>query len=268
MIEYALQNTSGALYYLNGELIDNITRGSMTFQKETFTIDNKIKEKSAGAGSVALGESRLKARTLALQYERINVLDQDFMQAENELISACINARYIVDITNDRRCKVRVSKSALSYDKGSHKLSGSGTISIEMLTPFWEDNTPQEVTGSISGGAQDSISFQVGGYYDIQPRITLVASEVCDTLEIFLNAADPSDRVGLNIDDPLFGSAGYETLALDCEEGTVTIADLDRSQFVEEGTGYFALPAGDHELVFNPAGDIDVTIAYRRRYFI
>lgn len=268
MIRYDLMDKDGNVYELNGTSGNPVAKGSMTSPTDNFTIENKLKERSAGPGSVALGESRIKSRKIDLMYTRTESVSTDYTQQENELISFLPSVTYLVDQTNLRRIDAKVLSHKLKYITGNHKLMGEGTIALSMLRPFWEDLTETEVTGSILGGIEEGLSFTVGGYYEVQPVIEVTASSACPLLDIYLDTVNPNDKVGINIADPLFGTVGYETITIDCYEGTLLIGDIDRTQNIEEGTGFFNVPVGPANIVFQATENIDISIKFRERYFI
>jgi hypothetical protein len=260
MIEYAVRNADDVEYSLNGDGRPAPAAGSLTFLEEPISFDQKVVEKSGRPGSARLGETRTESRRITLEY---TVAGTDVVSELNEMIRALRDAVYLVDKTNERRIPIAVSSVNPTWDSGSHKLSGEVSATIQLLEPFWEGETEETASATLAVDV-NAIEIVNGGYAPAPPVLTFTASAAVSTLEIYI----AETKQGIRIDDPLFGTLGYETLVLDCAAGTLMLGDLDRTPFISPGTGFFDFPEGTSELRIVPTAACSVAITWRERAYV
>lgn len=260
MIEYALRDADGNDYSLNGAGRPSPAAASLTFVSEQFEFDNKIVEKSGLPGSVKLGETRTMSRNIEIEY---STTGSDMVAELNGMLRALRDAVYLLDVTNSRRVPIAVRGVITDYDPGSHKKSADVRATIEMLDPFWEALTASQESASLLIDI-NSVNIQNDGYAATPPRLVFTATSAVSTIEMYINET----KQGLKIEDPIFGTLGYEEMVVDCATGQVTIGSLDRSPYIGPGTGFFDLPEGMAELRIVPTAECDVVVSWRERVYI
>lgn len=262
MIEYALQNSDLESFNLNGTLIHNPMKGSLTLNEDNFEYDNKIVEKSALPGAVQLGERRIMSRNVSLTFSRAEQDYEDFKDFENDLLEFLKETAYLHDVTNGRRVPVAVLNYALSHDKGSYHHSSDNTIELKLLEPFWTSISATTISTSLAIDI-NKIAISKLGYLEIPPIITLTASSAVSDLRIYIDET----KKGIQIEDNLFGTDIYTELILDCINGTLMIDNIDRINSVIPGTGFFSFPTYACTLIIIPDAICDVQIdRYSREY--
>jgi hypothetical protein len=262
LIQYALRNVNGDLTQLNDSTIDTIARKSLSLGDDNFSFENKIVEKSSLPGSVQLGERRLMARELTLFFNRSESSDSDFRTAENKLLQALDTAVYLVDVTNSRQVPISVLDYNAEYDAGSYQHSSGNQINLQLLQPFWTSTTVTTVSQSLIIDL-NQITMSELGYLPIPPIITFTASLPILELQIYVDETNE----GIQIEDDLFGTTGYTTLILDCEQGTLKLGSVNRVNSIVPGTGFFRLPIGQSTLNIIPTAACAVQIdRYERTY--
>jgi len=162
---------------------------------------------------------------------------------ENTLIEFLLRVEYLVDLTNSLKIKVALKNYNISYDSGSHKLSSSNNIVLELLEPFWSSTTATVDSDTL---AIDLNNFNIvnNGYLKVYPVITFTTSVAVTLIKLFME----SSNEGIIITDSIFGTSTYLTLIIDCLNGTIDMGGLDRSISIYPGTGYFSFPVGNSTL--------------------
>ncbi len=263
MIEYALRDIDDNEYVLNDASIDQPARGSFTYTAEDFQNDNRIVPNSAIAGSVKLGKTRLMSREITLRFTRAHSATSDFRTAENVFMEFLQRAVLLVDKTNSISIKIAVIGNSLPYDVGSHKLSSSNEITLMALEPFWKALTPDNETDSLLTGT-NTIALTNSGYLETPPIITLTAVVAVTQFQIYIDAT----KNGIQIDDTLFGTISYNEMVIDCEQGTVKLEGVDRTQSILPVSGYFTIPVGSSDLKIVTTSDMDIDMDFYKRYYI
>lgn len=264
-IEYALTDiNNNILLNLNDDIIFQPAKGSLTFEKEKFVFENKIVESSSLHGAVKLGKTRIGSREITLNFSQAlgeNV--SNFRFAENSLLDALYKAIYLIDKINEMRIPIAILNYNLDYDKGAHKASSDNEISIRLLKPFWEKTTPINRTESLIIDINE-IEINNLGSVEVPPIITFEAIVAVAQIQMYIDET----KEGIQINDALFGTIEYQTLIIDCKNGTVKIGDLDRTNNILTGTGYFQFPIGVFTLKIIPTTACDITIEWNERYYL
>jgi hypothetical protein len=260
MIEYSLLDIDDNEMVLNDATIVQPVRGSLTFKVDEFIFDSEIVESSALDGARKLGETRIQSRNITIEFSRAQ--KEDFQVDENTLIEFLIRSVLLVDNTNSLSMPIAVSRYRLGYDPGGHKLSSDNEIELVCLNPFWSAITATHYDKSIAIGT-NTLSITNLGFRKVPPLITLTASAALTSLQIYVDET----KEGIQIDDSIFGTPGYETMIIDCINGTIMIGSLNRSESILPGTGYFTIPVGVSALKIIStavAADMDVDFNIRK----
>lgn len=264
MIEYSLENSNGDRYQLNDSSVIGTERESMSLGSDNFAYDKKIEPKSGQAGSVALGESRVKEREITIFFVRAYQDYQDFRTKANELLAFLRDVIYVVDETNNRKISVASIAYDIPYETGSYQHVSDDSITFVALNPFWEDTTIKTVTQSLIGGDINDVPLMVSGALEVQPTITLTATLATATLQMYISET----KQGLEWNDSIYGTSGFEEVVIDNQQGTLTIGTLDRTQNIATGTGFFEIPVGTSTLKVIPAENVDISISWFERYYV
>lgn len=267
MIEYALKDIDGNEYVLNDATITAPAKGSLSFENEMFSFENKVVESSALHGAVKLGKTRIASREIYLRFSR--ALGETvasaaaYRTAENALLQAILTTVYLVDKTHNMQIPVAITDYNLTYDKGAHKLSSDNEILIQLLKPFWE-----EITVSNEGVDLiidlNEISINNTGSLEVPPILTFTTSIPVSQIQIYIDET----KEGIQIDDSLFGETGYLTIIINCKEGTIEMGALDRISSVLAGTGFFKLPVGVSTLMILPIAPCHVEVDWYERFYL
>ncbi len=264
-IEYALSDIdNNILLSLNDNTVLKPAGGSLTFENEKFAFENKIVESSSLHGAVKLGKTRIASREITLNFSQaLGANASIFRFAENSLLNALYKAVYLIDETNEMRIPIAITNYNLDYDKGAHKVSSDNEISIRLLKPFWEKITPVSKEDSLIIDINE-IEISNLGSVEVPPIITFEAVIAVAQIQMYIDET----KEGIQINDALFGTTGYQTLIIDCKNGTVKIGDLDRTNNILTGTGYFQFPIGASILKIIPTAACDITIEWNERYYL
>ena len=263
MIEYVLIDETGNQFELSGSTIEQPAKSSLTYLEDNFSFDAKIKEKSFLDGAVKLGNVRLKSKYITLKFTRVFNNTDDYKTAQNLLLYNLRKAKYLLDKTNSRQIEIQVQDFKASYNEGAHKLMSDNTIRLKVLTPYWKDTVKTIVIQSLSISIND-VNLNNLGSLEVYPIITLTAAVAVTSIEMYIDAT----KYGIQIDDILFGTVGYEIMIIDCEQGTILIGALDRSKYILAGSGYFPIPVGASILKIIPTAALDLKVEYYNRDYI
>jgi len=264
MILYALEDADSNQFELSGSSIGEPAKSGFAPGDDLFSYENKIVANSALDGSVKLGVTRINSREIVLSFNRaLGETSPTYRVVENTLIEFLLRVEYLVDLTNSLKIKVALKNYNISYDSGSHKLSSSNNIVLELLEPFWSSTTATVDSDTL---AIDLNNFNIvnNGYLKVYPVITFTTSVAVTLIKLFME----SSNEGIIITDSIFGTSTYLTLIIDCLNGTIDMGGLDRSISIYPGTGYFSFPVGNSTLVILPSAVCDVSISYNKRYYI
>ena len=263
MIEYALEDEDEEQYELSGVSIISPAKKSITFLNDRFDFDSKIIENSSLPGSVKLGKTRLKSSEIIMVLSRAHNNSDDFKEAENELIMWLNKAVRLIDFTNYRTISICIGNVTINYDPGSHKLSSDNEFSLKLIKPYWE-SIPKKVEIDSLIIDINSITINNEGVLIVPPIITFEAIIAVAQIQMYIDET----KEGIQINDALFGTIGYQTLIIDCKNGTVKIGDLDRTNNILTGTGYFQLPIDVSILKIIPTAACDITIEWNERFYL
>jgi len=264
MIEYSLKDKDGNTYSLNGDGVTAELKRSFTQGKDNFKYDTKVVENSFLPGAEVVGNKRLMSRAYTLEVTSTNNDTQAYRDYLNELIEWISKTKYIVDETNSMEIEVVSYAMNIEYLEGSLKKLSKNSFMFTALDPFWTSTIKTEYTGSVLSGIIKEQSVNNEGYLPVHPIITLVAFSAVTDVQIYID----SDKTGIQIQDSLFGTTGYETMVIDCVEGLVSIGDLNRNTNIVQGTGFFEIATGSDKITFLTDEDVEYTIDFYKRMFI
>ena len=265
MIEYALRDIDANELVLNGAAIAEPAQSSFQLGADGFEYENRIVENSALPGSVKLGKTRLRQREMVVTFDRAHPDLDDFRAADNLVLEFLRRAILLVDKTNGRQVSIAVAAYNISYERGARLHSSVNEVRLVFLEPFWEAITPDNVAQSLSAGVS-TIPLTNNGFLPTPPILTFTAPAVAAITQLQVYIDDTKE--GIQIDDSLFGTVGYDTLVIDCREGTLMLETFDRTQSILPGTGYFEIPVGSSSLKIDASADVDLDMDFNKRYFI
>ena len=265
MREYQLLDADYALLVsLNGILIEEPARKSLTLGNDSFIFESHIIEKSSLDGAVKIGEARIKSKEAILRFDRAaGTDDTDLRAKENILIRYFLDAFYLYDVESTLRIPIAILSYTLDYDPGAFQLSSSNEIELRFLDPCWESSTITNYTDSLTIDLNE-IEIVNNNFLKCYPVLTFTAAGAVTILKIYVDET----KEGLMIEDPLFGTGTYTTLIIDCKNGTIELSGLDRTIYISPGTGYFPFPIGTSHLKILPSAICDVDVDFYQRYFI
>ena len=263
MIEYSIEDINGNILALNDSSISNPTAGSVSLGESNYTFENRIVENSSLPGAVQLGKRRLQSKEETINFSRANPTESTFRASENELIRFLEAAKYLIDNTNQRRALVSVMDYNISFDSGSYALSSDNEITFKFLETFWKDVNATTESDSLAIDI-NTIAIVNSGFLKVPPILIITAAVAVTQLQIYLDES----KIGLQIDDDLFGTTGYEILVIDCGKGTVVLGSLDRINSVLDGTGPFQFPVGSSDLVIIPTAECDIVVSWNERFYL
>ena len=265
MIQYALKDADGNTFNMSTDTgFDVVARNSLTSSVDNFAWDVRVAERSALEGDVKLGESRIRSREITFDYTRAVGEDSAaYIEDENTLLLWLNKTELLVDVTNNREIKCTVLSFESAYDDGGHKISGSGSFSLLLLNPFWEDISPQNITQTILVIETD-IPVTNNGFLDVPFIITITATSACP----FFQLSCVETNEGIEVADDIFGTAAFEEMVINMEEGTIVINDLDRRNKITPGTGFFRFPVGSSTLRVDTVTQFDIDVNWYERSFI
>lgn len=262
MIEYNLIDKEGNIFELNGSSVSIIARNSTTFLSEQFQVETKTEENSFLPGKVKIGDNRLLSRTLPYVFQISEISDYNFNTVMNTVLYNLEKAEYLIDNTNNKRIRVNLVDSSISYDVGSHKRSADVSFSLECLTPYWEDSTEQTITGTTTADTWEEIAFNNSGFMELFPIIELEAAASCSYVELVM------EYQSVRVEDSLFGTTNYEVMIIDNKEGYVKLGIVDRTVSIVNGLGFISVPVGSNTLELLTELACSYTLRYRRRYYL
>ena len=264
-IEYALKDIDDNIFNLNESANTDIFSGSLTYSDDSISNENNVVEKSSCPGAVKLGKTRTQSRELSFEYSRTaeGIVASVFTADENELLYNFNKAVYLIDVTHDKQIKIAPSSSQFSYDPGSHKLSGSGSLSFILLEPFWTALTATTYSLALSIG-NNPLPVTNAGYVSAPPVITFTAAVAVDVIKAYVDET----KEGIRIDNDVFGTLGFTEMIVDCEAGLASIDNADINNDIVAGTGFFEIPVGTVDLIFNVNALCDVQVDFNERTYI
>lgn len=251
-------------YALNDATIAEPAKGSLTYESDSFSFENRVVESSALHGAVKLGKTRIESREINLRFSRaLGTTVATFRTAENALLTALHSAVYLVDKTHLMQTPIAISGYSLDYGTGAHKLSSDNEITIQLLKPFWEEVTATNKGADLAIDLNE-IAITNAGAVAVPPILTFTTTVPVTQIQIYVDET----KEGIQIDDALFGEIGYFTMIVDCKEGTTKIGTLDRVNSIAAGTGYFRFPVGASNLIILPTGACHIEIDWHERFYI
>lgn len=262
MIEYALQDVDGNQFNLNDSMKNNPAKGSLTFNSDSFSYDTNIVENTFLPGSVKIGNARLQNRSIEFTLNRAEPNSDDYKQYVNELLQALSTVVYLIDVTNDRRIKVITESISINFDDGSLYHSGNEGFVLNCLNPYWEDNTEQTVSQSILANDSFQLAFNNDGYLEIFSSFRFTVTVATTLVRITIG------NQTISVQDSLFGTTGFEVMVINNDAGVTLVGNLNRTKSITEGTGFISIPTGAQEIELFSNQNADVTITYRRRYYV
>ena len=263
-IVYSIETTEGDKLALNSDACNCIEKESTRLSSDEFTFENKVEDKSGEDGSVKLGKTRITGRDLEVSFTRAYDNDEDFDNVNNELLVYLKDAKYLIDENNNRRIPVAIEKYVIEHKQGAYKRLADCSFPFIALSPYWEDVVETEILTTVNGGDINDTLIDTGSFLEVPAIITCTAAVLCATVQMYVSET----KQGIEINDSIFGSSGFEEMIIDNAEGVLSIGGLDRTQSIATSTGYFKLPPGSSTLKTIPAEDLDLSIKYRKRYFI
>ena len=268
MIEYVLEDKHGNTRSLNGDdEVNSLVKNTLAAYSFNWDYEHKIRETSAGDGGVPLGDTRIPSNSLTITYTRANPLIDDYRDQENALKAFLRDVVKIIDETNGREARCRLTGNPDTFNEGTLLGLGTHQLNFTILDPVWFDVVETTDSLEVDSGQSLSMNLDVLSSAPVIPFWTITATTPTPSFTIYLNATLPSDRVEIDIDDPLFGTGGYEVMTIDVYTGDVLIGDDNRNGYIREMSDFFEIPIGEQEIVINPQGDITVELAYKNRSF-
>jgi hypothetical protein len=241
-----------------------LENGTLQPLEDGFPIDVDIIERSFTEGAIAPGEQRGTSKEWVLNIAVNKDNDISFRNYVNELFYQFRVAKYIRDTIFNIQTEIRTSEPTLAYDAGGYLRGANITISLIQLVPFWEDVNFIEVSETNTGGNQLIINND--GYFKVKPIAILKTSQI---IEKFLVKVEENGE-GLGIADPNFGAFNLETYVIDCINGEAVLGGILSNGNILGNTGFFTLERGVNTVncFTQDNRDLDMTIKYKRRFFI
>jgi hypothetical protein len=263
MIEYAFEDADGNQYAINGSGIGTIAKNTLRQGEDAFSWENKVIENSFLPGEKKLGTTRLMGRSVGFVLERTGTTEAEFRDELNALIRAFETCKYLVDKTNGQRMEVAPLDFSSTPSTGTEHRFTSDAFSLRMLSP-WESTTESTASQALTALTFNDISINNEGFLDAYPVLTFTATVTVDDIQILI----PENTGSFQIQDPLFGTVGFQSLVIDCLEGTTQLGNTDRANFVVPGTGFIQFPSGASTLRIFPSAACSVSVTWRNRFYV
>lgn len=240
----------------------NIPDKNLKFLDAQYKIDADFIEKSNQDGADIIGLDRIDSKELPFQFQLHNTKESEFRAELNELFYWFRKTKYIVDTVNKIRAKVNITDQSIKYLMGCFNHYSDNTVTFKMLNPYWEDS--EEIVETLSSISTGEIVIYNDGYVKTPPKFEIIALEPTSKFSIILQ----ENLDGIAIKDLQFGNTGLNNYLIDCYDGITELNGNDRSEFIRNTTGYFSLIVGRNTLLISSNGEIDVSIIYRRRFWL
>lgn len=220
-------------------------------------------ERSFSDGGQVDGERRIQASTLELSVDINCDNDIDFRSAMNDLMYYCKNAQYIRDSELNTQTKIEMQTSSSEYDDGGMLRGSRLTVAFLQIDPYWED--VEYTSLDYSGASSYSESIVNSGSLPASPVITITTAILNTAFLAYIS----ENNEGIEVQDLSFGSTSVLLVyTVDCEQGIITLAGINRNNRIKGGTGFFKFPVGTFTLVIEALEDVSVNVKYKRRYFV
>lgn len=239
-----------------------INDDTWTRPNDAFDIEVDIIEKSFRAGADFPGQKRTMSRELEFTYDHNKGNDDDFRSRINELMLEFSKAVKIRDDILNLETDVIFKGKNIQYSTGGLYRGASIIATFVQPIPYWEDLSFTEVL--ITNTAQSNFSMTNSGFVESPPLITITATQTFS--EFSLRVTETLQ--GVVIVEPQFGLVGLDQYIIDCKDGTFELNGLDRKASVQQGTGPFLLPVGDSTVEWKANGRADVSIKFKKRFYI
>lgn len=267
MSVYAMVDENGNEY--------EITEKSFRLLEDNLPVEADIINKSFGPGADFPGIQRDESKSLVFNYNLDKSSDLDFLKTQNELIKQFRKARKIKDKTLNRETEVLMVSHGIVYDNGGQYRGAVNIVEFIQLIPYWIDVSYSQKTVSIGTGGQASTVINVlgfeneEGYVETPPIIEIQTNGNCTSF--FIQVQETRD--GIEIQDDQFGLNGLDIYIIDNGEGTSELGrtgvnPLDRKNKIVSGTGFFNLQPGVNTLILDFGCAVDITIKWKRRYYV
>jgi hypothetical protein len=240
----------------------DITDPTFRMLDDSASIEADIVERSFRAGADFPGIQRDESKELNFVYSLNNSNEQTFRNYYNQLTYWFRKTRYIQDIINNIETEVLYVDRSIGYDNGGFNKGAENNETFRQLRPFWEDIDYQEEEET--GITSDTIILNNNGYYETPALITIQALEQITKISMRINETGN----GIIIKDLQFGVRGLNTYVIDNKDGTIELNQILRNQKIQSGTGFFNLRVGVNTMVIQLNGQAEVTIRFKRRYYI
>jgi len=228
--------------------------------------DNKSIQRSFRDGAVFPGISRMKSRDISLDFPHWDKTDDDFRDTINELLSWCVKAVKLRDVTRNIETDVLFQQTSIKWDKGGFLRSSDNSVQFEQLFPYWEDvnysidyvaGTPVTTSGTLTitnnGYAEMPLLITFSNPSGLVPSIVLLVTE---------------NNQGMTIEDPSFGNNVLDVLIMDSKNCEVTLNGVKRNQYINANTGFITIPLTQGTLDYTITGNVGFSVQYKARYFI
>lgn len=229
---------------------------------ENREIDIDNIQRSFKPGSIVLGEKRIASNDLVLEFEINQNEDVDFRPLLNNLLYWARKAIYLLDTDNEIRTKITLSAIEIPWDAGGRLRGTKGTVTFVQETPYWEDTTELEETGS---GTTIVKAINNTGYLPTPAVFTLTTTTTTGGFEIFIT----ENSEGIDIQDLSFGTdTDLLVYIVNCSTGEALLGGVNRNDRIRGGSGFFDLPVGTFTLNIESDQSLTLSMKYRRRYWI
>ena len=262
MILYAVQDSNGNEFELNGNSIQVIPKNTTTYIGDSFSWDNRTVENSFLPGDIEINEPRLQARNLDFIATFTNPDSVSFRNEINDFILNISKAKFLIDKTNSIRASVARSSFDVQYQNGTHKSFAEVSFTFLMLTPYWEDSTLSSINDTLVSNVPKEILFNNNGYLSLLPIIIVTVGVASSFVDVQL------DTQSLRIEDSIFGTSSNEIMTIDNEQGLVIIGQFNRTISIVGGLGFLEVPVGQSTFTFLSPQDATIEIQYRERYYV
>jgi hypothetical protein len=251
-------------YFLVDELDNEFELSDKSFQllSNELTIEAELIQKSFRAGAEFPGVQRDQSSTLTFEYDVNLPDDTSYRTYMNTLLMWFRKTYKIKDKLLNLETRAIYTGNNIGYDRGGFLRGSANSVTFAQLLPYWQDVDYTTSTGSGTGG--DILVFNVEGYIETPPLITITANSATSKFYLYVSET----REGILIEDPFFGLNGLNTYIIDCAEGTAELNQQNRNETIKSGTGFFNFQVGTNTLEFSCNGDCEIEVSYKNRYYL
>ncbi len=233
----------------------------------TYQLRSSIIDRYGKDGGQQVGDRRVKARRLSIEFSFASQEQSKYTQVFNKLVSFFddeLAPFYIINTKTNRRALIALNRiKDGSSGENFYRIGARSSLDFDMLEASWEDVEQIQEQTNLENG--NSVTLNNTGELTAYPLIELIA---LGSVQSFTLSNENTGSV-LSLNSTAFTSG--TTIEVDNQNGRVLLTNLgnrqDISSSLSDGTGFIRLRKGTNTLRYSsPFGSVRFALSYRRRY--